>query len=68
MSEKPEYRYEILPRPKSVGGGLRLCCYHLDEEVMGGVFPFPENATEEDIQNVYSDVLDDANEWLDSRN
>jgi len=53
-----EYRYQIEPRPETLGGGWRLRLFVDTEEVGGGVFQEDE----------YEDAVDTANEWLSSRN
>lgn len=62
-----KYRFEIEPRSEAVGGGWRLRCLELGEEVMGGVFPCPPGANDEAKKEAYSDALAQANEWLESR-
>lgn len=60
-------RFEIEPRPLSVGGGWRLRLLQ-DEgtgetEMGGGIFPIEENVTSDDA---YADALETGESWLSS--
>jgi hypothetical protein len=38
------YRYEISPRPTHLGNGFNLRCFEDEIEVMGSVFPVPQES------------------------
>lgn len=65
----PAYSYVIDVRPAELGGGWRLRLLEDGEEVGGGVFPPVEGIedAEEAAQEAYSDALDVAAEWMESR-
>lgn len=58
-------RYELTPRPASLGGGWRLRLIDDHNEVGGGIFPVP-SASGDDVA-AWWDALDDAQRiaWLD---
>ena len=64
------YRYEIEPRPESLGCGWRLYLFGFDPEtgdeigLVGGVFPV-EPAVDE--KQAHTDALEAAEQWLASR-
>lgn len=59
------YRYEIMPRPASVGGGWQLRLLEDDVEMGGGVFP--ASADEADRATAYDSALAEAEAWLAPR-
>ena len=64
-----EYRYEIKPRPVSLGGGWLLAMLEVGEggealEVGGGVFPVNQETTDKEA---HADALEEAENWLSSR-
>ena len=61
----PAYRYEILPRPGSVGGGWQLRLLEDNVETAGGVFPAV--ADEADRAAAYNAALAEAEAWLTPR-
>jgi hypothetical protein len=58
------HRFEIQPRPVSLGGGWRLRLLETEIEVGGGVFPVEEGVSEEDA---HADALQTGEDWLRSR-
>ena len=61
----PVYRYEIMPRPASVGGGWQLRLLEDDVEIGGGVFP--ASTDEVDRAAAYDSALAEAEAWLAPR-
>lgn len=56
MTTPDQRRYQVTPRPATVGGGFKLQCFDLDGvETMGGIFDTEDEAEEE------------AHDWLSSQ-
>ena len=59
------YRYEIVPRPDRLGGGVRLRLLEDGAEVGGGVFPAGDSEAAHDI--AWCDAECEGEAWVESR-